>query len=240
MSTAVVSSFELCHHGTSFTYFLSGLQYYAPYAVQFALIGVSLNKRDAFLFLVTGFYTWGLYYLMLVISEMAVKSPRPFFVHECDRSYAVPDPWLVVTASLVFTLLVSALLYRKRTFWRVLTIVGIGIMGAFYMAAPLVNNYLHLWQWFANVAIVVVLVLLVNLFVWAFVLDLVEWIMRWEWMTSLGFENCFLGEHYRRKRHKRSAQALQQIKERRTNWLQPTSNKPENIVYQVLWCVCVC
>lgn len=219
MSTADVIRLSLCHRGDIIHKGLTYIQYFGPVVVQAALWGLSLQKRDAFLFLTTNFYTIGMYYLLLAIRDGFVRSARPFFVKDCDRSFAVPDVWMVVTASLVFTLLACALIYRKRTFWRVISIVLLSVGVCTYLAASLVNGYLFLWQWLVNVAVILVLVLLVNLFIWMFVVDFVDWLMRWDFMGTLGFDMCFLAEWKQTRENLKKTGALKQLSSRRTNWL---------------------
>ena len=212
---------------------LSYAQYFGPTVVQAAIWGLSLQKRDPFLFLVANFYTWIMYYVLVVVRDGIVRTARPFFVARCDRSFAVPDAWVVVTTSLVLTLLACALLFRKRTFWRVVTIVIIGLGAGVYIAAPLVNGYMFLWQWLVNVGIILFIVVLACVFIKLWGAPLIAWLMRWRFMKSLGFDMCFLGEWRDSEMVKRTRRALKAIGAQRSDWLRtpvpppPSSSRRE-------------
>lgn len=194
MTRAEVVRILLCHRGDLVARWLTHVQYFGPTIVQAAIWGLSLKNRDPFLFIMHNTYTWLFYYLLVILRDGVVRSTRPFFVADCDRSYAVPDAWFCVTTSFLMTIVLCALWYRKRTFWRLVSLAIITFGLSLYIAAPIVNGYFFVWQYLVNLGVSVVLTFFVCLFVWLWLADTFVWAMKWRLPHKLGFTNCFLLE----------------------------------------------
>ena len=184
----------LCSNGTLIGDVLSYVQYFGPTIVQAAIWGLSLKKRDPFIFVISNAYTWLLYYILIIIRDLLVESTRPFFVSDCERSFAVPDAWWIVSVSFLSTMILSSLIYRRRSAWRLATIFIITIGLAMYMAAPLVNGYMFVWQFFVNLAITILIVAVVNIAIYFWIVDLFIYLSGYQLFETLGFDLCVLKE----------------------------------------------
>lgn len=195
MERAEVTKLLLCHRGDIFTKALSFVQFFAPMIIQAAIWGLSLKNRDPFLFVVHNCYTWLFYYILLLLRDFVVRSPRPFRVIECDKSFAVPDPWFCITSSFLVTMIVCSLYYRRRTFWRLIS-AGLLTFGlVFYLTAPIVNGYYTAWQYVFNMLVVGLLSLMVIFFIWLWIADAFVGLMRYRLPHRLGFSMCFLSDY---------------------------------------------
>ncbi len=184
----------LCSNGTLIGYVLSYVQYFGPTIVQAAIWGLSLKNRDPFIFVISNVYTWLLYYILIIIRDLLVESTRPFYVSDCERSFAVPDAWWIVSVSFLSTMMLCSLIYRKRTAWRLLTIFIITLGLMMYIVAPLVNGYMFVWQFVVNLVITILIVAAVNIVIYLCVVDLFIHLSEYQLFVTLGFELCFLRE----------------------------------------------
>lgn len=184
----------LCSNGTLMGDALSYVQYFGPTIVQAVIWGVSLKNRDPFIFMVSNMYTWLLYYVLVIIRDVIVETPRPFFVSECERSFAVPDAWWIVTTSFLTTMMLCSLIYRKRTVWRLITIFIVAIGLVLYIIAPLINGYMFTWQFIVNSVIAGFVTIVVNLVIYFWLIDLFVCLSEYQLFASMGFEMCFLKE----------------------------------------------
>lgn len=194
MSQADVIGLTLCYNGTLFGKLLSYMLFFGPAIIQAVLWGLFLQKRDALVWVVSNVYTLLLYYLLVVIRDVGFRWPRPFFVAECDRTLAFPDPWWIITSSFIATMIICMIIYRNWTAWRWCLIAFITGILALYITAPIVNGYFSMWQFFANLLLTVLITLLVTLSIHFFLVKMLMYMETYSEFHWLGFSMCLISE----------------------------------------------